>query len=177
MTHKAFERMTSKGLLEVFAVQHMGGVWVESRLDGQKLTKTLGLGIVSPAKVIDGTEYTHRHGQYAITASEAALVDAAVAAAQDDYAATPDGLIARRRMLVEDIGYARAADRARRESRWAREDESGWARQDAEGKIAAAEKALTDFDAAYPEAAAAWDAKSESQHAAELANQVAYRGE
>lgn len=174
---KAFERVTSKGLLEVFAIHHMGSHWVESQLAGQKHACTLGLGTLKPAKVINGTTYTHSHGQCAITSAEAAMIDAAMSRVRSTYEATPEGLRSCRRMLAENIGYARQNDKERREAAWTREDEVGWSREDAHGKIAAAEKALAEFDASHPEVIAAWDAKGESQRATELADQIAYRGE
>lgn len=176
----AVDRVASSGQRVTVAVclDASGNAWVESALDGVRQDKVLGLGkLQSPKQHANGliTHYTGKN--IAIFADEAGRIESLQDELRAYYETTSEGLLYRRRELLRDIRIARDIDREDRDRAWEREDERGAMRQDASGNVAAAERALADFDAEHPEVLQAWDADSESRREAELDNQAAYKGE
>lgn len=175
------DRQTTAGRLEIAVIHDCGSAWVRVNVDDKQVQSTLGIAKMQQAREINGQTATHYVGRkpqfFAVFANEAAAIEAAIEEVYAIVAATPEGLLDQRRELIRDISIARDVDGESRDRAWSREDEAGAMVVDRGGRIAAAQKALADFDAAHPEIKAQWDIAQEAKRSNTLQSQIDYRGE
>jgi len=156
MTNSKVQRQTSAG--ELIVAWDDCGVWLRATLNGREIHAALGYGTLPSPRTINGTTIKHYVGNGATACTlypeEIAMLDAAKVTLVAAYNITPAGLAEARSQLCREISYATDADQDRRERDWSRGEEMAWASRDTSGKVAAARRALADFDAAHPEIAA-----------------------
>jgi len=140
----------------VAGISNVNGRVLMSYIDGVEDSGLLGPNYRIPA-AIKARGFVAAVGRVPLTAEEAEAAEAAMAALKAERAATPDGLEDRRQYLVEKLVALRESAAAEREAAWEREDEAAGVTTPAEvaGEIAAASRAVRDFDAAHPEVVAA----------------------
>jgi hypothetical protein len=143
-------RRTTTGLqIEIGVGTGHGAVWVFGRLVPGPTDGRAGLGRINPPLAKAGHVFTHSAGNIAITAEEAAEVEAAMEAARADLRASPEGLRAQREDLAERAEAVLAEIERARERAFERD--IGKIPSYDSPKYRAAMTALQKFDKEHPE--------------------------
>lgn len=149
---EVFSRETSKGKLNVRVQSESNGargpwivLFVGSRMECVRELESL------PTPITHNGRSATKHAQKIVLfADEVAMIEAAVKQVAESLPApeVKDAREAARRSLAESLAFAIEEDERSMARAWERADDRGGVTRDRNGLVAAARKALADFDAA-----------------------------